>query len=72
MTSIDYFWVKKKIRKLGYEFYREWRWSHEIWYNEKLNKTIILPNHWKKDIKKWTLSSIIKACWITVLDFWSL
>ncbi len=72
MVSINYYWIKKKLQKLWFEFYREAKWSHEVWYNKDLDKTIILPNHWKKDIKKWTLSSIIKAAWITTKEFWSL
>lgn len=72
MVSIDYYWVKKKLRKLGYEFYREWKWSHEAWINISSNVTVISPNHGKKDIKKWTLNSIIKAIWLSTKYFWNL
>jgi len=72
MVSIDYYWIKKKIKKLGFIFYREAKWSHEVWYNKELWKTIILPNHWKKDFKKWTLSSIIRSTGLSVKDFWNL
>ena len=72
MVSINYYGVKKKLKKLWFEFYREAKGSHEVWYNKDLDKTIIVPNHWKKDIKKWTLSSIVKATWLSVKQFWEL
>lgn len=62
--------VIKKLRKLGFGFRRSTGGTHEIWWNEKLRKTCVVPHH--KEIKPGTIKSIIKQINITPQEFYRL
>jgi len=72
LWNIKYRLVSQKLKKLWYTFYREWKWSHELWVNKWLNKVIPIPKHSSKDFKIWTLRTIIRELDITVEEFLNL
>jgi predicted RNA binding protein YcfA (HicA-like mRNA interferase family) len=37
--------IIRKIKKFGFEFYRQAAGSHEIWYNPSQKKFTTIPNH---------------------------
>jgi predicted RNA binding protein YcfA (HicA-like mRNA interferase family) len=49
----------KKLKKSGFEFYRQAAGSHEIWYNPSSQKFTTIPNH-SGDMPEGTLKAILK------------
>jgi len=69
LWNIKYRLVAQKLKKLWFTFYREWKWSHELWVNKISNKVLPIPKHSSKDFKIWTLRAIIRELNITVEEF---
>ena len=59
--------VTKKLRKLGFEFYRNARGDHKIWFNPQTLCKTTIPHH--KQIKEGTLRNILKQAKIDVDTF---
>lgn len=57
--------IIKVLKKLGFLIDHQ-KGSHVFMYNEKLNISIIIPNH--KELKKGTLHSILKKANLTIED----
>jgi len=57
---MNYRQLTRKLRRLGYEFYRQAAGSHEIWYHPVTGRRTTIPNHGPKDIPKGTLASILR------------
>jgi len=53
--------VIKVARKLGFEFYRQAKDSHEIWVRHSDGSRIIVPRHAGKTIKKDTMKRILEG-----------
>lgn len=53
----------KILEKYGF-LYRRTKGSHQLYYNPITNKTIIVPVHGGKDMKKGTFLAIIKQAGI--------
>ena len=53
----------KILQKNGFIFRRS-KGSHQVFYNEETNKTVIVPMHGKKDLPKGTFFAIIKRAGI--------
>ncbi len=64
MSWYNYLQLTKKLKKLWFGFYRQWKWSHCLWVNENLWKVVPIPNHWWKDVRIGTLREIIKQVWL--------
>ena len=60
--------IIKKIKRFGFEFYRQAAGSHEIWFNPDTNKYTTIPNH-PGDMPEGTLRAILKQANIDVNDF---
>ena len=52
--------LTKKFRRLGIEFRRQARGSHEIWWDPKRKLYTVIPNHPGKEIKRKTLAGILR------------
>ena len=48
--------------------YKRTKGSHQLYYNSGTNKTIIVPVHGNKDMKKGTFLGIIKQAGIDIND----
>ena len=59
LSGFKYREIIKKLRKLGFAFYRQAAGSHEIWYNRTTNKYTTISNH-PGDIPEGTLRAILK------------
>jgi predicted RNA binding protein YcfA (HicA-like mRNA interferase family) len=57
----------KLLEKNGFLFKRG-KGSHQVFYNSLTNKTVIVPIHGNKDIKKGTFLSILKQAGIENAD----
>ena len=60
----------KKIRKIGFVFYRQAKGSHEIWaHSTDDDCEVNIPRHSGKIIKRKTLKEMLKAIDILVDEF---
>ena len=51
--------IIRKLKKAGFNFDRQAKGSHEIWYNSNTRRRVVLPNHPGKDVPHGTLRNII-------------
>lgn len=70
LAGFKYRVIVKKLKKLGFVFYRQAAGSHEIWYNETTNLFTTIPNH-SGDMPEGTLKAILKQAKITTEEFLS-
>lgn len=68
LAGFKYREIKKRLKKTGFEFYRQAAGSHEIWYNPQSKKFTTIPNH-SGDLPEGTLKAILKQADISVEDF---
>ena len=59
LAGFKYAEVIKKLRSLGFVFYRNAAGSHEIWVNRQTNRYTRIPNH-PGDPPEGTLPTILK------------
>ena len=63
--------IIKKLKKVGFEFDRNAKGSHEIWWNPSTRKRTTIPNH-SGDLPEGTLRVILKQAGVSVEKFQSL
>lgn len=68
LSGITYRVLAKKLRELGFQFFREAKGSHEIWHNEDTDRYTTIPKH-SGDMAEGTVRSILKQADIEVDDF---
>ena len=68
LAGFRYREVIRKIKNLGFEFYRQAAGSHEIWFNPITKRYTTIPNH-HGDIPEGTLRAILKQADITIENF---
>lgn len=68
LAGFDYRKCIKKLKKLGFEFDRNARGSHEIWWNPKTRARTTIPNH-PGDIPEGTLKAILNQSGVDINDF---
>ncbi|MDZ7721933.1 MAG: type II toxin-antitoxin system HicA family toxin [candidate division KSB1 bacterium] len=68
LAGFKYRDVVKKLKKAGFEFYRQAAGSHEIWYNQKTELYTTIPNH-PGDVPEGTLRAILKQTGMTIDEF---
>ena len=64
--------VIKVAKKLGFEFYRQAKGSHEVWVRHSDGSRIIVPRHAGKTIKKDTMKRILDGLGISPKEFYEL
>lgn len=68
LSGFTYREIIFRLRKFGFEFDRNARGSHEIWYNQITKKRTTIPHH-PGDIPEGTLKAIINQADITAEQF---
>ncbi|MGI8556668.1 MAG: type II toxin-antitoxin system HicA family toxin [Pyrinomonadaceae bacterium] len=68
LSGFSYRDVIKKLKKFGFEFYRQAAGSHEIWFNSETARFTTIPNH-SGDMPEGTLRAILKQAGIGTEDF---
>ena len=68
LSGFNYREVAKRLRALGFAFYRQAAGSHEIWYNAVTNRYTTLPNH-PGDLPEGTLRAILRQAAIEPEEF---
>ena len=59
LAGFDYRKCVKKLKKLGFEFDRNARGSHELWWNPSTRARTTIPNH-PGDIPEGTMKAILR------------
>ncbi|MGK7932304.1 MAG: type II toxin-antitoxin system HicA family toxin [Microcystaceae cyanobacterium] len=67
LSGFTYHQVTRKLRKVGFEFYRTGKGDHEIWFNSHTRLKTTIPHH--REIREGTLRSVLKQCQISVDEF---
>lgn len=68
LAGFTYRQITGKLKKLGFEFDRSARGSHEIWYNQLTKKRTTIPHH-PGDLPEGTLKAILNQAGITTEQF---
>jgi len=58
----------RKLRRVGVEFYRQGKGSHEVWWDPATGRRAMIPNHPGQEIKKKTLAAILRDLRLTEDD----
>ena len=59
LAGFRYREIVKRLKELGFEFDRQARGSHEIWFNPATHRYTTIPNH-SGDMPEGTLRAILK------------
>ena len=68
LSGFRYRQIVKRLKAFGFIFDRQAAGSHEIWYNEKIDRYTTIPNH-PGDMPEGTLRAILKQAGIDPTDF---
>ena len=68
LSGFKYRDIVRKLELAGFEFFREAKGSHEIWFNSNKNRYTTIPRH-RGDMPEGTLRNIIKQADIEAADF---
>ncbi|OHA84283.1 MAG: addiction module toxin, HicA family [Candidatus Yonathbacteria bacterium RIFCSPLOWO2_01_FULL_47_33b] len=71
LSGFKYREIAKKLQEFGFEFFREAKGSHEIWYSENTDRYTTIPKH-SGDMPEGTVRSILKQANIEVNQFLNL
>jgi len=71
LAGFDYRKCIRKLKKLGFEFDRHARGSHEIWWNPHSRARTTIPNH-PGDIPEGTLKAILEQAQVDIDKFLSI
>lgn len=61
--------VCRKLKKLGFRFYRQGKGSHELWVRDADGRVIPVPNYRGKKIRKGTIRAIIREAGVSLKEF---
>jgi predicted RNA binding protein YcfA (HicA-like mRNA interferase family) len=68
LGGFSYREIVRRLKKFGFEFYRQAAGSHEIWYCNSTNRYTTIPNH-PGDMPEGTLKAILKQAGIETEEF---
>ena len=68
LAGFDYREITKRLRRIGFEFDRRARGSHEIWWNPSTRRRTTVPNH-RGDLPEGTVRAIVKQAGISPEQF---
>jgi predicted RNA binding protein YcfA (HicA-like mRNA interferase family) len=63
--------VIRKLRRAGFVFDRQAKGSHEIWYNPRTQRRVVVPNH-PGTVPLGTLRHLIRQTGLTTQEFLAL
>ncbi len=72
LRELRYREVVKRLRRLGFRFYRHGRGSHELWVRDDDGLVVPVPRHEGKPIRKGTVRAIIREIGVSVDEFMEL
>ena len=72
LRELSYRDITRRLRKLGFRFYRHGKGSHELWVRDTDGKVVPVPHHRGKNIRKGTVGAIIREVGVGVAEFMEL
>jgi len=69
LRDLTYREVTRRLRKLGFRFYRQGKGSHELWVRDSDGRVVPVPHHRGKSIRKGTVRAIIREAGVSVDEF---
>ncbi|MGE5528987.1 MAG: type II toxin-antitoxin system HicA family toxin [Patescibacteria group bacterium] len=68
LAGFGYQEVTRRLKRLGFEFDRHARGSHEIWWNSATRRRTTIPNH-PGDLPEGTVRAILLQAGVTPEEF---
>ena len=72
LRELSYRELTRRLRKLGFHFYRHGKGSHELWVRDTDGKVVPVPHHRGKNIRKGTVRAIIREVGASLTEFMEL
>ena len=72
LRELSYRELTRRLRKLGFRFYRHGKGSHELWVRDTDGKVVPVPHHRGKNIRKGTVRAIIREVGASLTEFMEL
>jgi len=72
LRELSYPEVTRRLRKLGFRFYRRGKGSHELWVRDTDGRVVPVPRYRCKRIRKGTMRAIIREVGVSVDEFMKL
>lgn len=72
LRELTYKDVTRRLRQLGFRFYRHGKGSHELWVRDSDGRVVPVPHHRGKTIRKGTVRAIIREAGVSVSEFMGL
>ena len=72
LRELSYRELTRRLRKLGFRFYRQGKGSHELWVRDSDGRVVPVPHHRGKNIRKGTVGAIIREVGIGIAEFMDL
>jgi len=72
LRELSYREITRRLRKLGFRFYRHGKGSHELWVRDADGRVVPVPHHQGKNIRKGTVRAIIREVGVSVVEFMDL
>jgi predicted RNA binding protein YcfA (HicA-like mRNA interferase family) len=72
LRELSYREVTRRLRKLGFRFYRQAKGSHELWVRDEDGRVVPVPHYRGKNVRKGTVRAIIREVGLDVEEFMGL
>lgn len=72
LRELSYQELTRRLRELGFRFYRRGKGSHELWVRDTDGRVVPVPHHRGKNIRKGTVGAIIREVGVSVNEFMQL
>ncbi len=72
LRELSYRELTRRLRKLGFRFYRHGKGSHELWVRDTDGKVVPVPHHRGKNIRRGTVRAIIREVGVSLTEFMEL
>jgi len=69
LRELSYQELTRRLRELGFRFYRHGKGSHEVWVRDADGRVVPVPHHRGKNIRKGTVGAIIREVGVSVDEF---
>jgi predicted RNA binding protein YcfA (HicA-like mRNA interferase family) len=72
LRELSYPEITRRLRLLGFRFYRQGKGSHELWVRDEDGRVAPVPHYHGKNVRKGTVRAIIREIGVEVQEFMDL
>jgi predicted RNA binding protein YcfA (HicA-like mRNA interferase family) len=69
LRELSYGEVTRRLRRLGFRFYRQGKGSHELWVRDEDGRVVPVPHRRGRPIRKGMVRAIIREVGVSVAEF---